>query len=123
MRLWKRGRRDDALDREFLVATAQSDLPRGTQVLEVALNVGIVGTQTNDGRPVLPVFTSERRLVEWIPEGSPWIGLTGRDLLALFLRGEREAMVIDPSRSDGREVLREEARQLLGQLDSSRTIP
>lgn len=113
MRLWRRSREQSFLDREFIVATTDHGLGTGKRVLDEGLVIGFVATETTDGHPVLPVFTSERRLVEWMPQGSPWIGLEGRTMLAMFLQGEWEAVVIDPTKADGMEVTREHAEQMI----------
>ncbi len=113
MRLWKRAHSDDLLDRQFLLATTDNPLELGVQVLDQEMEFGVRGTQAADGTAVLPVFTSEKRLVEWLPEGSHWFGLSGRDMLLLFLSSDEwEAIVIDPTGSKT-EIFRAEAQRLL----------
>jgi hypothetical protein len=56
MRLWRRARNDDLLDRTFLLATSENDLPPGEHVVEAELDIGIVSTHTSDGRPALPLI-------------------------------------------------------------------
>jgi hypothetical protein len=113
MRFLRRRRGDDIFERELFLGTLPADLQLGESVLDRDLPVAIVGMQTDDGVPVLPVFTSEANLVEAKPDGGPWIALSGRDALAAFLSGEWEAMVIDPTDSTGRWISREEAERLL----------
>lgn len=117
MRLWRHGRVDNVLERELLVATTGPGLGLGRQVLSSELEIGVRWSETNDGIPFLPVFSSETRLLEWFPEGSHWLGLQGRDMLELFLGGEWEAMVVDPTLPNHREVFRDEARRLLEKDD------
>lgn len=111
-----RFRRDvegDLLDREFLVGTTDAEIAIGRFALSDEQEFGIVGTETTDGIAVLCVFTSETRLTEWFPEGSHVLGLKGRDMLALFLRGEWTAIVIDPSQPNRTELFRDDAERLL----------
>lgn len=113
MRFWRRTRDEDLLDQTLLVATTGAGLEPGEHVLEAELDVGVRSGFSADGRPELPAFTSEERLIEWVPEGSHWIGLGGRDLLHLFLsNSEWEVVVIDPPRRS-MEVTRSVAQRLL----------
>jgi len=88
------------------VATEETGMPLGLTVVGEELEVGVVGTHTDMGYAVLPVFTTEARLVDWMPEGSPYVGLHGQDMLALFLKGPWEAVVVDPTERRSRTVSR-----------------
>lgn len=102
----------DFLDQIFLVATSGTSLEPGEHVLGGDVDIGVRGIQAGDGRLLLPVFTSEKCLVEWAPAGSPWIGLSGRDALHLLIAGEWETVIIDPA-GLSTEISRFEAQQLL----------
>jgi hypothetical protein len=107
--------RQRLLRQEFLIATTPTGLSVGAQALEQDLQFGILSTEIVDGHWTLIAFSSETRLVEWIPEGAPFIGLKGDDLLRLFLRGEWASLVIDPT-ADTIELSLDDVRALMAGL-------
>jgi hypothetical protein len=106
MRFRKRRETYDWLEPTFLVATIEAAIDDGEQVLAEDLEVGVRASVDGEGRPFLPVFSGERELVAWIPEGSHFIGLHGRDLLHLFLNGEWDHVVVDPAGPNSRGLSR-----------------
>lgn len=80
-------------------------------MLEEDLEIGIVSTTDAQGRAALPVFTSEQALLEWLPDGSPWIALDGDVVLGMFVDGPWKTLVVDPG-APGFVLTRDEARGL-----------
>jgi len=66
---------------------------------------------SNGGMRMIPVFTSERRISEFIRVDQPYIALPGRDLLEMVEPGI--GVVVNPSSACGMEVKPEEIRALL----------
>jgi hypothetical protein len=112
MRYRRRPRPFDWLGSTLILASA-ADLGEGEGVLEEALEVGIVSTTNDDRQRVLPTFSSEQELLAWIPQGSPWIGLRGPEVLRVFLDGEWDLVVVDGAGSTPHSLDRDEAAALL----------
>jgi len=72
--------------------------------------VDLYGASTG-GIRMIPVFTSERRISEFIRTDQPYIALPGRDLLEMVEPGI--GVVVNPSSACGLEVHPEELRALL----------
>ena len=64
-----------------------------------------------DSSKMIPVFTSERRISEFIKTDQPYIGMLGRDLIAMVKHGV--GIVVNPASACGREILPDEMRRLL----------
>jgi hypothetical protein len=117
MRLRRRPRPFDWLGSALILVSA-ADLGEGEGVLEDALEVGIVSTTNDDRQRVLPAFSSEQELVAWMPQGSPWIGLQGPEVLRIFLDGEWDLLVVDGAGSSPHGLTRDEAAALLRSVAS-----
>jgi hypothetical protein len=103
------------LHRTLLVLTAERpELPDGSIVLEEDLELELVGVTDYEGRPALPAFTSEATLLEWQPEGSPYVALPVEVVMQLLLEGDWERIVVDTGSDDGYEITRDEAAALSG---------
>ena len=113
MRFRRRPTSVDWLGATLILASA-ADLGEGEGVLEEALEIGIISVTDTEGRAVLPVFSSEQELLAWMPEGSPWIGVEGADVLRLFLSGEWDVAVVDHAGESPHELSREDVAALLG---------
>ena len=102
------------LDRELLVLTPESDdEPRGSYVLEKDREVSVVLVTDDEGRAVLPAFTSEAALLRWKPEGGRFIGLQGRVVIELLSRSEWDRIVVDTNSRNAFAVTRAQAIELL----------
>jgi hypothetical protein len=77
---------------------------------EAGTRVYLYGILTG-GTRMIPVFTSERRISEFISIDQPYIALSGRDLLQMV--GPDTGVVVNPSSACGMEILPEEIRAIL----------
>ena len=121
MRLWKRSRESALLETELLLATSDGALEPGVWVAEAGTSIDVRWFRDESGRAVLPAFTSEKALLRWLPEGSRYAGLRGRDVLALFHDGDWDVLALDPGDARVRLLSRTNAGRLLGV--AGRTVP
>jgi hypothetical protein len=77
---------------------------------EAGTRVDLYGILTG-GTRMIPVFTSERRISEFIRTDQPYIALSGRYLLEMV--GPDIGVVVNPSSACGMEILPEEIRAIL----------
>src|SRR3989442_6249013 len=74
------------LDTDLLVPTEKPGLAESNELVlqeETELPIGLV--LDDEGRMVLPAFTTERALVTWLPAGSRYLALQGSVLLRLLV--------------------------------------
>ncbi len=121
VRLWKRSRASDLFDTQLLLATADTGLEAGERVRDEELSVGVRSIRDESGRPVLPAFTSEKALLRWLPEGSRYVVLRGRDVLELFHDGDWDVLALDAGDPHVRLLSRVDAGRLLGV--ARKTVP
>ena len=70
----------------------------------------------DDGRPVLPAFTSEGALTRWKPQGSACVALQGKVLVEMLARSDWDRMVIDGADRDAIAITRSAVRRLIGMI-------
>jgi hypothetical protein len=108
---------DRLLERQFLVPTPEAEEgPRSREVLQEAREFSFVLVQDEDGLPVLPAFTSEDALLRWIPTGSAYVGLEGKNLLDLLARSDWDRIVVDGADPGAFAITRSAAQELLGAM-------
>ena len=110
-----RARLQDGDGRVLLVPTPDTGQePRGPRVLAETEEVSFIVVQDEDGRSVLPVFTSEEAFLRWKPEGSSYVGLPERVLVEILAGSDWHRMVVDGADEDALVITREAARELIG---------
>lgn len=105
---------DDFMDRELLVPTPDTGRELGVGVLEHDEEMALVVVRDDEGRIVLPAFTSEDALNRWSPEGSYYIGLKAKVLVELLAKSEWDRMVVDGADATAFAITRSDARRLAG---------
>jgi hypothetical protein len=107
---------EDFLEREFLIPIPEPPpgLPQGPQILQEDLNIELRLVKDSEGRVVLPAFTSEQRLSNWLREGSPYIAVGGRLLLEVFLSNDWYRIIVDTGDRHVFAIERPQARHMLG---------
>ena len=86
---------DQLLSRVLLVPTPETGEPLESGVIEEDRTVSFVVLHDEDGRTVLPAFTSESALCRWRPEGSPYMGLEGQALVEMMAESDWDRIVVD----------------------------
>jgi len=104
---------DGVMERELLVPTPDTGHELGVRLLEEAEEVPFVVLQDDEGRLVLPAFTSEEALNRWKPGGSHYIGLQGKILIELLAKSEWDRMVVDGADARARAITRADARRIV----------
>jgi len=105
--------------RELCVATLfvlTPDVPEreGTRTLEKAEQVGIVNWSTADGKPYVPVFSSEEKMQEVVARGAVaygTLGFPGKTLMEMLIQGSVPA-ILNPGLAYGKELVPDEMRRL-----------
>jgi SseB protein N-terminal domain/SseB protein C-terminal domain len=106
---------DEILDGVLLVATPDSGgREPGTRMLEQDEDFEFVLVSDDEGRTVLPAFTSEDALRRWQPQESSYVGLPGRVLVELLAESDWDRIVVDGADATAFEIPRSAARELLG---------
>jgi hypothetical protein len=111
--MFRKRRSNPFADELLVLVDAEPDLPAGTTTLEGDLELRLVGVDA-DGKRVLPVFTSEKELVRWQPQGGPFVGLAGSLVAQLALANGFDAVSVDPASSDTRAFSPDELAGLAG---------
>lgn len=70
--------------------------------------------QDEDGRAVLPAFTSESALRRWSPEGSRYIGLQGQALVEMLAGSDWDRIVVDLADPEPVAITRSAAMEPVG---------
>jgi SseB protein N-terminal domain len=106
---------EELLEQQLLVPTPDTgEPPRGSRRLEEDRDFDLVLVADDEGRPVLPAFTSEEALARWIPEGSRYVALPGRLLLELMVEHGWDRLVVDGADAHGVAITRAAAARSLG---------
>ena len=112
---------DKILRRELLVPipdTGRIEIGR-RRTLGVDEELAFVVVEDDEGRTVLPAFTSERELARWRPEGSPYIALEGQVVIEMLAVSEWDRVVIDGAGASPIGMTRSAARELVGATSRS----
>jgi hypothetical protein len=96
---------------DLYVLIVSGDRPYGTQVAQEGERLSIKGITLN-GRKLIPVFTSERRLREFIHEEESLAKLDGQALFSM-IAAQHDGIVLNPASSYGKEFTSQEIRALV----------
>lgn len=115
-RLWRKGGNpDDLLRCELLVPIPDTGrVEIGSRMLDEREELSFVVVEDDEGRTVLPAFTSELELTRWKPEGSPYIALVGRVLVEILAASDWDRIVVDGAGASPVAMTRSAARELVG---------
>ena len=105
---------DEILEKVLLVPTADTGREPGAGVLAEDTEIPFVVVPDDDGLLVLPAFTNEQALTRWIPQGSPYIALSGKVLVDILARSEFHRIVIDGADRHALAITRSAAQELVG---------
>lgn len=84
-------------------------------VTQEDVDLPVVGVHDDEGRAVLPAFTSESAMARWTGDGARYVALPERAVLGILLDGAFDLLVIDGvDAAGGRIVTPAEAESLLG---------
>jgi hypothetical protein len=97
---------------DLVVLIAPGSRPYGKYVAQAGETLSIKGI-TIEGKKLIPVFTSERRLQEYIRADDHLAKLNGRALLSM-IAGQGDGIVLNPASSYGKEFTRQEVAALVG---------
>lgn len=98
----------------LLVPTPETGKPPESGVLEEDREVSVTFLQDEDGRAVLPAFTSESALRRWNPEGSRYVGLQGQALVEMLAGSDWDRIVVDLADPEPVAITRSAAMELVG---------
>ena len=110
---------DDLLSRVLLVPTPETGEPLESGVIEEDRTVSFVVLHDDDGRTVLPAFTSESALCRWRPEGSPYMGLEGQALVEMMAESDWDRIVVDIADPEPVTIPRSAAAEREGTIEQS----
>ena len=99
---------------ELLVLVRSTDgIEDGVLLKDTGVELHTV--RDDEGRPVLPAFTSEEALNQWARSGAPFLGLPARTVFDLLASDATpwDRMFVDTNSSDPFIVTAAEARTLL----------
>jgi SseB protein N-terminal domain/SseB protein C-terminal domain len=107
---------DEILDGELLVPTADTGREPGVETLDEDAEIPFIIVTDEYGLDVLPAFTSEQELDRWRPQGSPYVGLNGKDLVEILARSDLDRMIVDGAGRHPLALTRSAAQELVGVL-------
>jgi SseB protein N-terminal domain len=91
---------------------ADVDLPEGELVVAAdPVTLELLITPTKDGRKALLAFSSEDELLDWFPEGGPYVEMLAEDLLQLAFKHDFDVALVAMSADCVFEISREEFMQ------------
>ena len=96
---------------DLFVLIVPGDRPHGTYVAQEGETLSIKGIDV-EGRKLIPVFTSERRLREYIQAQDHLAKLNGRTLLPM-IAARKNGIVLNPASSYGKEFTAQEVDSLV----------
>jgi hypothetical protein len=99
------------LDATLVVATPHAPAVEGARIAQEGDTIELVMHHGEDG-PVLPVFTSVERLLEWQPQGGGYAALQGRALFELALATEAAWLAVNPGSATSGAISRYELESL-----------
>jgi len=104
----------DLLARELLVLVRSTEETEGG-VLAQDTDVELHTVTDDEGRPVLPAFTTKEALNQWARSGAPFLGLPARVVFDLLVSDATpwDRIVVDTNSSGSFVVTAAEARALL----------
>ena len=105
---------DGILEKELLVPTLDIGQEPRVEVLEEDREIPFVLVLDEDGRPVLPAFTSEEALARWRPQRTAYVALQGKVLVEMLAESDWDRMVVDDADGDAFAITRSAAQRLIG---------
>jgi hypothetical protein len=94
----------------FLVPTAAhpQSLQTGNQILQQDTPVQLVTTQNAQGKPSFLVFTDEKSLLTWKPQGSAYVAMEASNFFPIALENNVASILVNPAGPIGGEITRQE---------------
>lgn len=101
----------ELLAADLFVLIVPGDRPHGRYVAQEGDTLSIKGINV-EGRKLIPIFTSERRLREYIEAQDNLAQLNGRVLLSM-IAAQNDGAVLNPASSFGKEFTQQEVASLI----------